>query len=170
MMGESLLNNERGQMGGKGKLAVSVIVAVFIVSIIVAVLAPVAINALEDPSESTITQSVGETVDVTAGLNSTLDSTGTSNATYTLQTDNGESQTQTIDEGQNATFSFQDGDVVVTVDNVDDANGTATSTFEYPTEFGWGSGASSLWTLLGLITVLGVFFVVLSLSLAVMRK
>lgn len=151
----------RGQMSvGKG---LGLIVTVFVVMLVGAVLMPVAVDQLEGDASTTITQDNGTTADVTANLNTTLDSVTASDATYTLQTDD-QSITNTISEGSNATYSFSEGDVVVTVDGVDDSNDQATTTYEHPTDFGWDDNTSNLWGTLGLIGVLAFFMLMLGMA------
>lgn len=147
------------------KSGVQLAVAVAVIAIVAAFLAPVAINEINGTNSATITQNVTATTNPTAELNATLDSIGTGgttdNATYTLEAD-GVSTTKTIDNGTTATFSFDRGDVNVTVNDVDGVNNAATSEFEYNNDFSYSDGAQSLWELLGLMIVLGIFLVVLS--------
>lgn len=155
----------RGQ--ASPKTAVAIVVVLSITAILGAFLMPVAINELEANETVTINQSVSSTEDVNSQLNTTLDSIGTSdptdNATYTLQTSN-QSVTNTIENGSSATFSFDEGDVNVTLNDVDSGTNSAEASYEYPTDFGYSDGASALWGLLGLALVLGLFLMTLNLA------
>lgn len=153
----------RGQMSvGKG---LGLIVTVFVVMLVGAVLMPVAVDQLEGDTSTSITQDNGTTADVTANLNTTLDDVTASGATYTLQTED-QSITNTISTGSNATYSFTEGDVVVTVDSTDTSAtpDQATATYEYSTDFGWDDNTSNLWGTLGLIGVLAFFMLMLGMA------
>lgn len=134
--------------------AVALVITLTVFALLGAVLAPVAINQIENPTNETIQQDTGETVELNGDLNTTLDSTtaGTS-ATYTLQTSD-ESITNTVNVGSNTTYSFNEGDVVVGV--TESTSDNATAYYEYPKDFAYSDGASSLWGLLGLAIVLAL--------------
>lgn len=148
-------------------MVIAIVVALSVSAIVGAFLLPVAVNELEADESVTINQSVSSTEDVNSLVNTTLDSIGTDdatdNATYTLQTSD-ESVTNTIDNGSSATFSFTEGDVNVTVNDVDSGTSSAEASYSYPTDFGYSSGASALWGLLGLALVLALFLMTLNLA------
>jgi len=143
----------------------AIVLALSISAIVGAFLLPVAVNSIEDPTTDTITQDVGETVEVDPLLNATLDSANDGvNATYTLnQTDNTNTVQKTIAVGSNATFSLDNGDVTV---NVSEANaGNATADFSYDKDFSYGDAARSIWGLLGLALVLVLFIATLRIGM-----
>lgn len=152
----------RGQTGTNRVLAI--VLAVAIMAILGAFLGPVALDALNDDSSVTITQNDTTTKEVNARLDATLDSVDTTNddATYTLNYSDGQTVTQkTIANGTTATFTFDNRDVNVTVNDV--STGEATAKFTYPSDFPYSDGARGIWGLVGLA-------VVLALLLAVMFK
>jgi hypothetical protein len=131
-----------------------------------AFLLPVALGEMYDDVsvQKNITNQTTE--DINGELNATVTNvdTGTNQATIELATDN-QTISNTIAVGNNKTYSFDRGDVNVTLDEVKTANGSdhAIATYGYPRDFAFGAGASSLWGLAGLAIVLVVF-------LAVVRK
>lgn len=140
------------------KKAVTLVVTLAVTALLAAFLAPVAINQLEADASDTIRQDVGVTEEVNAELNTTLDSVdGTADsATYTLQSE-GQSITKTVDNGTTATYSFENGDVNVTVNDVNTGSpGNAEATYAYDKDFAYSEGASSMWGLLGLAIVLAL--------------
>lgn len=155
----------RGQMSAKA--AVSLVVVIFVFGIIAAFGLPIAMDQLNSDTSVTIQQDVGATEEVNAELNSTLDSVdGTADtATYTLNTSD-QSITNTIDNGTNATYSFDRGDVVVTVNDVNTGSpGNASATYEHNRDFSYSDGASALWGVLGLAIILSAFLYVISIGL-----
>lgn len=146
--------------------AAKVVTMIAVIALVAAFMTPIAINQLEDDTSTTITTAVGNTSEVNAELNSTLDSVDGTNdqATYTLQTDSQSTQ-KTIANGTTETFSFDRGDVNVTVNDVDSTNNEATATYDHNKDFAFSDGARSLWGLLGLVIVLGVFLLVVGRAL-----
>lgn len=140
------------------KSSVTLVVTLTVAVLMAAFLAPVAIDQLEDDASDTIRQDVGVTEDVNAELNTTLDSVdGTADsATYTLQSE-GQSISKSVDNGTTSTFAFENGDVNVTVNDVNTGSpGNAEATYAYDKDFAYSDGASSVWGLLGLAIVLGI--------------
>jgi len=143
--------------------AVKLVVGIALLGILAAFLLPVAVNAINGDTTTTIQQDTGTTVDVNGELNTTLDSvTAGTSATYTLESD-GQSITNTVNVGSNTTYSFNRGDVVVTV--TESNSGNATAEYEYAKDYAYSNGASALWGLLGLMLVLGVFLYVIGMAL-----
>jgi len=135
--------------------AVKIIVGVFVAGIMAAFLLPVAIGGITGPEELTATQDVGETITLQDDLNATLDgATAGGDAKYTLTT-NSSSVTQNVTQGTNETVTIDGIDVTITADTVN--SGNATTTYEFPTTYGWGSGTASLWAILPVLLVLAVF-------------
>lgn len=148
--------------------AVALVVALMVGAIVAAFMLPIGIDALVEDSSTSVTQNQGETVNVTANLNSTLDDVDdTQNEiNVTLRdSDSGETQTlQNIAEGSNKSTTINGETVTVANDNVSDAT-TADITYEYPPEYGWGSGAKSLWAILDVIIVLAMFLMFIAVAL-----
>lgn len=145
--------------------ATKLIVGVFVAGIMAAFLLPIAIGAVAGPDELTATQDVSETIELKPGLNATVDSVDTTadSATYTVTAD-GDTATQSVSVGSNATVTVDGADVTISPDSV--STGNATTTYEYPKTYGWGGGASALWTIIPVILVLAVFlyFVYMAIS------
>lgn len=156
--------DNRAQVGGQAKKAVGIIVGVTVLALMAAFLAPVALNEINGDTTVTVTQNTSETVEINAELNATLDSVDTTNdsGTYILEADN-QSITKTVSNGSTATFSFDRGDVNVTVNDV--STGEATADFSYPHDFPYSDGAQGLWDLVGLVLVLGILIFAIGIGL-----
>jgi len=165
---ETLANDAKAQTDGKAIAAVSLVVALLVVGLIGALLLPVAINEVTGNETVTINSSTSDEVEVNAVLNSTVTATtdGT-NATIELNVSDGGSTTKTINQGSSATYSFDRGDVNVTVNQAN--SGSADVTYAHPKEFSFHDGARALWGILDIIIVLGLFLFVVGLALAKMR-
>lgn len=153
------------------RTGVTLVVVLFVFGIVAAFGLPIAIDQISSDTSVQITQNVSTTEEVNAELNTTLDSVdGTADtATYTLNTSS-QSISNTIDNGTNATYSFNRGDVVVTVDDVNSGSpGDATATYEYPRDFSYSSGASALWGVLGLLIVLAAFLYIVGVAVGGMN-
>lgn len=148
-----------------GKKAVALVIGVFLVALLAAFLMPVALDAIAGDETSTITQNVSDTDTVQPDLNVTLDSVDTSgdNATYTVNA-SGDTATTTVDNGTNETVTVDGIDVTIAVTDVQ--TGQATADVSYPTDYGWGSGASAMWAILPVIIVLAIFLYIVGLALA----
>lgn len=162
-----LMEDERGQLGGVGtaaKVAVGVIVGVGILALMAGILLPVGIDGIVDDETYTETQDVGEVVNVTSTLDSTLDSTDTGgdNATYTLSGPDS-SVSHTVDNGTTQDFALTGGTVTVGVEDVESS--AATANYTVPKDFGWSSGASSIWFILDVAVILAVILAALGLAL-----
>ena len=103
--------------------AVSIVVALLVAGLLLAVLFPIAIGAMSGPDETSVTQDVGD------------------------------SETVTVD------------DTEVTISPSEATASSATTTYEYPTTYGWGSGASSLWGIIPVLIVLGGLLMLVKLAL-----
>lgn len=143
--------------------AVSLVITLVVGGLMMAFLFPIVIGALGGPEEVTATQDVGETIELQAGLNATVDSVDTTanSATYTITSGN-DSATQTVNVGSNATVTVDGADVTIAPSNV--TSTTATTTYEYPTTYGWGGGAAALWGILRVIMILAGFLFLVYLA------
>ena len=144
--------------------AVSIVVALLVAGLLLAVLFPIAIGSMSGPDEATVTQDVGDTVvlsspDLEATLDDTTDGT---DATYTVSTDT-DSATTTVNVGDSDTVTVDDTEVTISPSEA--TGSSATTTYEYPTTYGWGSGASSLWTIIPVLIVLGGLLMLVKLAL-----
>lgn len=158
--------DDRGQMGASNvaKVALAIVIGLAVTALVAGLLVPIGINELNDDQTQTVTQSAGDTENLTASLDATLDSvdTGGDNATYTLS-DGSSTATNTVDNGTTTTFSLDGGSVDVSPQDV--SSGQATTTYSYAKDFGWSSGGSAMWNLLDMVIVLSVFLLVLAIAL-----
>lgn len=158
---------DRGQMQ-LGRLALGGLVALAIVGLLTAIILPTAVDALSDDEGVTLNQTVGQTDDVNANLNTTLDSvTSGTSATITLGAD-GETVQNTVNVGQNTTYSMSEGDVEVGVEEA--GSDYAVANYTYPSDFGWSGGASSMWNIIGLAVVLAPFLFIIGLAMMFQRR
>lgn len=143
------------------------VTGLFVAALMAAFLMPVAIGAVTNPDTVSATQSTGETITLQGDLTATLDSVNSdTNATYTLSNDAG-SDTVTVAEGSTETATVGDTDVSVTLESA--GSSSADTTYEYPKTYGWGDGASSLWLVIPIMMVLGVFLLFVGIALKVTR-
>lgn len=140
-------------MADKG---VNLVVALFVGAIMAAFLLPVALGPIVDDESTTATLDVGNSTELQPNLTATLDSVDTTadSATYTINA-SGDTATATVDNGTNTTVTVDGIDVTIAVENVQ--TGQATATFDYPTTYGWGGGASALWAIIPVMIILAVF-------------
>lgn len=144
--------------------ATTLVVTLLVAALMAAVLFPVAIGAISGPEVATATLDTGNTTELQPGLNATLDSVDDTadTATYTVSAD-GETATATVGNGTNTTVTVDGTDVTIGVTDV--TTTSATADFEYPTTYGWGSGAAALWGILPVLLVLGIFLFLVALAL-----
>lgn len=158
--------DERGQLdaGRLVKASVYLVIGLTVFALVAALLAPVALDAVNDDDTVDVTQNVGETTGVVSNVDSTLDATDTTgdNATYTVSGPDS-SVTHTVDNGTSQDFSLDGGTVTVTVNDVN--SGSATSTFTVPSDFGWSGGATGLWGIMDVIITLALLLFAIGLAL-----
>lgn len=134
------------------------VIVIFVAALMAAFLLPIAIGAIAGPDELTTTQGTGtaNTTQLGAGLNATVTgvTSGTS-ATYEIQAENGATATTTVNVGANDTVTVDGADVTISPSSVTSTE--ATTTYQYPTTYGWGSGAGALWGIIPVMMVLAVF-------------
>lgn len=136
--------------------ATKLIVGIFVAAIMAAFLLPVAIGAVAGPDELTATQDVDETVTLGAGINVTVTGvTDGTSATYTVEAGSDSVTGETVDVGNNSTVTVDGADV--TLSPTEATSTSATTDYEYPTTYGWGSGAGALWAIIPVILVLAIF-------------
>lgn len=156
--------DDRAQ-SGTARSAVVLVVTLVVATIVGAVLAPVAIDSIEGDDNATLEQDTGTTYEVNGALDSTVtETTDGSSATVELNdTRTSGTTSNTVTVGSTAAYDMQGGTVNVTVDS---ATGTgATVTYEHDRDYAMSGGASSLWGILGLVIVLGMFLLVLGKAL-----
>lgn len=93
------------------------------------------------------------------------------NATYTVtDTETLESQTQTIQNGSQATYELSGGNVTVAVTSITDSQPeTTTVTVSKDTTYGWPEGAQMLADNLAIILVAAAFIVVMGILASVIK-
>jgi len=137
--------------------AVNLVVVLAVFGIIASIGLPIAIDAIEDDNVDTLTQDVSTTYEVNGELNTTVTAiTDGADATVELNdTRTGTTTSKTINVGDNATYSLDGGDVDVGVESATSGTpDTAVVNYTYAPEYAYGSGASSIWNVLGLAIVL----------------
>ncbi len=144
--------------------AVKLVVTLTVIGLMVAFLLPVAIGAVSGPDSTTITQDTTETTELKNGLNATLDSVDTTadTASYTI-TANGDSTTATVDNGTSTTVTVDGADVTISPESI--STGQATTEYEYPTTYGWGTGASAMWAIIPVMIVLAAFLFIVGVAM-----
>lgn len=149
------------------KKGVAIVVGLFVFALVTAFLLPVALDAIAGDETSTITQDVGDTDTVQPDLNVTLDSTDDANdtATYTVNASGSTATTSAIAVGSNETVTVDGIEVTLAPQTVN--TDSATTDVSYPTDYGWGSGASAMWGILPVIIVLAAFLYIVGYA---MRK
>ncbi len=142
--------------------AVSLVVALMIMGLMTAFLMPVVLDTFSGQESATYTQEIDEKADLQPGLNATLLSADGTNASYAV--DGGpDSETVSVAEGENATVTVDGTDVTIAPSEVTTDN--ATTTYTYDGTYGWGGGASALWTIIPVLLVLAVFLYFVAVAL-----
>ncbi len=154
------ITNARGQTDADK--AILLVVGLVVLALMAAFVLPIAIDAIEGDVSTTINQTTDETYEVNTLLESNVTATtADTDATIELNdTRTASTTSKTINEGENATYSLDGGNVKVTVDEA--ASGYAVVEYEYARDYTFGSSAQNLWGVLGLMIVLGVFLFVIS--------
>lgn len=149
-------------------------VSVGIVILFVVVAMPVVVNGMTGSTSQTVQFDEGETQDLTERLNVTVTNiNATANyATVSLEDSATlDSQTETIDEGKESTFTLSGGNVSITVGSIDGGSPeTAILSTSTPNQYGWADGASTLADNLGLVIVAVAFIVILGLVGSVIQS
>lgn len=164
-----LTTDPRGAMSAR--TAVTLVVTLMVFGLIAAVTLPVAINAIEGDTTTTLTQDEGTAYEVNGALNATVTGTTvstTDTATVELNdTRTSGTTSNTIDNGTTTDYDMNGGTVTVGVEDVDDSPtpNQATVNYTYTSDYAYSSGASALWAVLGLVIVLAAFLYVISVGL-----
>lgn len=140
-------------------------VALGVLLLAAAFFAPTLISATNETTTSTVELQVDQTANQTEYLQTEADAIDVgNNSTITVRNTNTLSSEQnTIDVADTQNYTVDGQDVNVTVDSTDTRNGTdyVIISVEYNPDFGWGSGASTVFDNLGLlIAVVGFIMVV----------
>ena len=113
---------------------------------------PAAIDTSDGTVQTSVTLEEGESQLITENLDIIVEETNNADATITLVYPPGsESNTQIIDEGSTVTYSFEEGDVMVT--NVDSTNQRVTLLVEYDSTFGYSDAGVIVSENIGIILV-----------------
>lgn len=156
--------DNRGAVSAKA--AVALVIAITVFSLLAALLLPVSIGAIEGDTTATLNQTTSTDYDVNGELVSTVTAT-TAGADATVElndTRTSGTTSNTINEGDNATYSLDGGDVVVTVDEA--TAGYAVVSYEYSSDYDYSGAASSLWSVLALAIVLAALLYLIGIALS----
>lgn len=148
--------------------AVGIILALVVAGVLIGYILPIGIGAVNEPIQSTQTQDIGETYNVSSNLDSEVTSVtdGTSATVALTDTEAGETQSQTVNVSENGTYNLPGGDVTVTVNNATSGTpSTAELTYQVPSDFGWSSGAQSVYGLIPLFLILAPLVVIVGWSM-----
>lgn len=152
-------------MSGNG--IVGIIIAVTVGLLIVGFLLPVGMQAYHNDSTaytSTLTVSGGITdIGQTVSINLTA-TNASANATYAVYEAGTLIDTQLVTISTVGTFALPGGTVTITPTAIT-ANG-ATSSVTIPQEFGWGSGESNLFGIIGILIMVALLLVFVSLAVS----
>lgn len=156
--------------------AVTLVVAIMIFGVLAAVMLPVAIDQIEGNQTTTLTQDVDTTYEVNSELDSNVTSVTvgtTDSATIELNdTRTSGTTSNTIDNGTTTDYDLEGGTVTVGVEDVDDSPSPnqATANYTYSNDYAYGSGASSIWGVLGLAIVLSAFLFVVGVAIKMYNR
>lgn len=151
-------------MADKG---IAIAIGVLVVGILVAFMLPTAIASFQEDSTDTLTQEENEAYNVTAKLESNatnIDATGSQVTLELNDTSTSGTESNTISEGENATYNLNNGDVTVNVSSVN-SDTEAELTYNYDKTYGWDDGSSQLYNLLPLFFILIVVFFVVGVAM-----
>lgn len=117
---------------------------------------PIAVDSTEDTTTESITLSEGEEGEINGAVSISVTNTTNEQVDVTVvNQESGESISNTILEGDTATFSFAEGDIFVTAS--DTTNQAAILAVEYPNMFGYDESMSLITDNLALILIIMVF-------------
>lgn len=142
------------------------IVGAVVIMLLLSTVLATGIGAFNSPDDAMADQNTTESYTLTGNLTGTLDSVDDTAGTATVtveDTDINESQTVTVDEGSNETATIGGEDIVVTAETVN--TDSASLTYEWPQDYGWSDGASSIFGILDLIVVLTAFLIMIGLAM-----
>jgi hypothetical protein len=152
-----------------GKRGIAVIIGLIIVAIVGAFVFPTGLTELSADEVTTVDQDESETVLLKPQLNATVDSVNgddSVNVTLADTTTNNSVSTTNLAVGSNTSVTLETYDIVINnTANVD--SDTATVRYEYPRDYGWGSGSSSMFGLLPLLMALAFLLLVIGYALDV---
>lgn len=159
---EQLDNRGQSALGGQGKAIVALVVGLAVLALVASFVAPIAINALENDTTTTLNQTTSQTYEVNSLLESDVTSTtaGTDATVELNDTRTAGTTSNTISVGTNTTYSLTGGDVTVNVTEAQ--SGYAVVDYSYRSDYTFSDGAQGLWTLLGFLIVLTIFLFVIN--------
>lgn len=151
----------------ESKGIVAIIVGVTVALLIAGFLLPLGMEAYHNDSSaysSTLTVSGGITnIGQTVSINLTA-TNASANATYAVYEAGTLIDTQLVTISTVGTFVLPGGTVTITPTTITAAG--ATSSITIPQEFGWGSGESDLFGIIGLLIMVALLLVFVSLALS----
>lgn len=123
----------------------SAVFALGVLALLIALAVPAAITVTDSPATNTYDLDVGEQAVVSQSLDVILeDTTNAPDATITLRdSETVQEDTQTLTEGETATYNVGNETMNVTLIGVEGTNANATFLVEYPRTYGWADGAKT---------------------------
>lgn len=141
-----------------GNKMIGLVLGVVIAGLMLGYVFPIGLNQVnEDPTYEGVSIDEGEEVEIESALNASVtSSTADSDATIELtDTETGDTSSQTINEGDSATYELESGTANVTVNSVDSGTpNTVNADFTVDKGFGWDDGSQSIFGVLGIFLVL----------------
>lgn len=110
------------------------------------------------------TNEVGQNIEIEA-----LDINSSEAEIGIYDSSNGEYDSQTISEGENATYAFENGDVIVELKTIQSPERLGVFV-EYPSEFGWNEQETQVNDTTPAIVVLPIAVIILSVLFAVIKE
>lgn len=153
-------NTDRGQLipggSGAGKRAIALVVGLSVLALMAAFLLPVAMDGLYSDQTVELNQTTSTEYEVNSQLTSTVTAaTAGADASIELNdTRTASTTSNTINVGENTTYSLEGGDVVVTVTEAE--TDYAVADYEYAKDYTYSDGAQGLWGIIGLAIILAV--------------
>lgn len=150
-------------------IALALVLTLAVAAIIAAFLLPIGVGEINANENLNITQNESETVTLQGPVDATLDSVddvaNEINLTVNDTSTAGSAQITNLGVGASETVTVSGSEVNVTNHEVIDAT-TAQVEYDYEKSLGWSGGADSLWGILDMIIVLGLFLFFVGVALA----
>lgn len=140
---------------------VAVILGVVIAGVLLGTVFPIGLNQVNEDNTYNVTLENNTETTIQANLNATLTGAGestTDTATIKLEdTEDGSTESNTIDNGTTVSYTTLTGGTVnVTLNNVDTtvSPDIAEVTMDVPKDFAWDSGSKSIYSVFGIFLII----------------